>query len=287
MIRKLIVFIACCVSMGCAHSPASVPAVAVTEPQAHYGEEQLQAVLWMQTAVEYRAIARETYAAAQRSLDAALSDPTWNAVSEAPASGDLRPAVILDLDETSIDNSVYQAQLLRDRQVHNEERFEAFIASGRVAAVPGALEFLKYAESRGVAIFYITNQNEKLERATRENLRKIGFPMAATEDNVLTVGERQEWTSDKAPRRAYVAQRYRVLLLLGDDFNDFVSATGKSLSERRALFDHYADYFGTKWFMIPNPAYGSWERALVGKEGKTPDQSFATKTRALRLTAAE
>ncbi|MCM2316943.1 MAG: 5'-nucleotidase, lipoprotein e(P4) family [Thermoanaerobaculia bacterium] len=241
----------------------------------------------MRTAVEYQASARQAYAAAQRALDLALADPAWSAVTEltAVASGERRPAIILDLDETCLDNSAYQARLTELAAAHTEEAFEEHIRSGNVTAVPGTVEFLHYAESRGVTIFYVTNQRKKIEEASRANLRRLGLPLPESEDTVLTLGEMPDWVSDKSSRRAFVAQKYRVLLLVGDDFNDFVSANGKSLAERKAIFDRHADWFGTKWIILPNPTYGSWERAALGGAGSSAEDRFKARMRAIQSTA--
>jgi acid phosphatase len=252
----------------------------------HFGEEELQSVLWVQNALEYRAVTLGTYVAARQMLDRALVDDTWTAVPGGTPMSDpgRQLAIILDLDETSLDNSAYEGQLLSSRTTHTEEKFNAFIQSGEVAAIPGALDFLQYVHSKGVRIFYISNQDAKTERATRANLARLGYPVDEEEDAVLTVNDRPEWSvSDKAPRRAYVAERYRVLLLLGDDLNDFVTA--KTTEQREALFASYASYFGTKWFMIPNPMYGSWERVLINGVPANPDDRFATKLRLLRTHA--
>jgi acid phosphatase len=290
MIGRLVVGMLCVTALSCAHSVT--PAVAVAEEDrsaGFYGQETVQGVLWMQSAVEYRAAARQTYATARFALQAALADPDWNAVAELTAvpAGDRRPAIILDLDETCLDNSGYAVDLLRARRLHTEPEFEEFIRSGRVGTVPGALEFLRYAASRGVTIFYVTNQHMNLEEATRANLSRLGIPITGADDTVLTVGERDGWTSDKASRRMFVAETYRVLLLFGDDFNDFVTAAGKSTEERRTLFDRYADNFGSKWFMLPNPVYGSWERAVIRGSGTSAAERFDTKMRALRPTAGD
>lgn len=271
-------------SISCAHVSGDT---AGKDCAQHFGEEELQGVLWVQNAVEYRAITVGTYAAARRMLDTALVDQSWSAMPETTpvSNAGRRPAVILDLDETSLDNSAYEAQLLASRTTHTEEKFNAFIRSGEVAAIPGALDFLNYAHSKGVRIFYITNQDVKIEDATRATLARLGYPVDSDEDVVLTVNDRPEWAaSDKAPRRDYVASRYRVLLLLGDDFNDFVTA--KSTEQREQLFATYASYFGTKWFMIPNPMYGSWDRALLnGSPAATIEERFASKMRLLRTRA--
>jgi len=283
---RALIGILCMTAPGCAHSSPAPVAAAPADDAAYYNQEILQGVVWMQTSVEYRALAMQAYANATRALDAALADPSWNALEgEASPMAGARPAVILDVDETCVDNSIYEAKLLQAKQVHTEERFEEFVRSGEVRTIPGAKEFLDYAVSRGVDVFYVTNQNVKLEAATRENMRRLGLPLDSTHDNLLTVAERPEWVSDKTSRRLFVAQDHRVILLLGDDFNDFVNASGKTLDERNAQFDRYAGRFGSKWFVIPNPAYGSWERSLTIGAGASAKDKFDLKMKKLRISA--
>ena len=202
-------------------------------------------------------MAIQTYAAATRALDLALADPGG---SSKP------PAVVLDLDETALDNSAYAARSMRRGEAfHFDADWSAWVAESSARAVPGVQEFLAHARSRGVTPFYVTNRTAAMEAATRVNLEKLGFPLSAIEDTVLVRGERPEWSaSDKSARRDFVASRYRILLLLGDDLNDFTTVRGMSPAERRELVDGTAESWGTRWFMVPNPIYGSWEGAATG-----------------------
>jgi acid phosphatase len=81
-------------------------------------------------------------------------------------------------------------------------------------------------------------------------------------DVILTRGERPEWTGAKSSRRQAVAGTHRVLMMVGDDLNDFLDVAGRSVRERSELAARYADYWGDRWWMLPGPTYGSWERAL-------------------------
>jgi acid phosphatase len=98
---------------------------------------------------------------------------------------------------------------------------------------------------------------------------------------LLTQGKNGWTTSDKSPRRAHVAAKYRILLLLGDDLNDFAPASGKTLAERTAIVDGVRSWWGETWFILPNPMYGSWERAVSGSGG-TPCDAVQRKIDALR-----
>lgn len=228
--------------------------------------ENLNAILWAQTSAEYAANATQTYRAARRSLVEALRDKGWTAALE--QAGDYSskaPAVILDLDETILDNSAYRVQRLEAGKGFDEASWRAWVREERAGAVPGAIEFLKFAHARGVALFYVTNRDCSSEAgdATRKQLEKLLVPLSNPSRLLCRTGG----LSDKSPRRAAVAGEYRILLLIGDDFGDFLTVpSGQATVEaRRRLFRTHVDYWGERWFMLPNPMYGSWER-IIGED---------------------
>lgn len=252
---------------GCAaHAPApGAPALPAARSTAA-AHENLNATVWMQTALEYEAAALQAYRLALLQLDAALADPAWTAAIEQSgnASG-LPPAVILDVDETVLDNSYYQARMIRDNTAYATATWDPWVMEAAATAIPGARAFTRYAEQKGVTVFYVTNRTANLEEATRRNLLSEGFPLHATVDTVLTRGERPEWTaSAKGPRRSHVAQQYRVLMLVGDDLGDFIGDAAGTPQERKARTQPHEDWWGRRWIVVPNPSYGSWERAVVG-----------------------
>ena len=226
-------------------------------------QENLTAVLWTQSAAEVRASAYQAYRGAEQSLLRALKDPTWTAALEqVPESvSKLPPAVILDLDETVLDNSVSQGRLIREGKTFSEAEWARWVGERRADLIPGAIDFLKVAHANGVAIYYITNRvcdAMKADDPTVENLRRLSVPVSP--NRLLCRTD----TPDKSLRRAKVANAYRVLLLIGDDFNDFVSippAAG-NIPGRALLADAHRRYWGERWFMLPNPMYGSWERSI-------------------------
>jgi acid phosphatase len=223
----------------------------------------LDATLWVQTSAEYRALGIEAYAAATSRLEGALGDSTWTAALEqSPGFGSLPPAVVLDVDETVLDNSPHQARLVASNQTFGRESWNKWVTEATADPVPGALEFTKAADDLGIAVFYVTNRNHELEQPTRENLEKHGFPLPVDEDRLLLRGEREGWGSDKTTRRAFVARGYRIVMLVGDDLNDFVSGARVSPADRIALAERYSQWWGSRWVILPNPTYGSWEGAL-------------------------
>jgi acid phosphatase len=248
-------------------------------------DSTLNAVLWVQSSAEYAAAAAGIYGAALRALEMGLADSSWTAAAE--QDGDYRrlpAAVILDVDETVLDNTAYQARLIEDGQVYGSETWSAWVSEAQAAAVPGALEFTSAAASAAVTVFYVTNRDAALEDATRANLERLGFPLAGQTDVILTRGERPEWGSDKSPRRAHIAQRFRIVLLVGDDLNDFVSADRASVVQRSALVERHREDWGTRWIVLPNPMYGSWERSLIGSADLSESEALQLKRR--RLEAA-
>jgi len=228
----------------------------------------------MQTSSEYRATAMQTYRTAGEQLGPALEDKTWTAAPEQTGGcSSLPPAVILDVDETVLDNSLYLGQLVLEERAHRPEAWDAWIRMRRAPAVPGAVLFVRSAREKGVTPIYITNRRcRKREgvgdecpqkRDTMENLRWAGFPVLEPE-HLLLRGEREDWGAEKRSRRAHVAERYRILMLVGDNLGDFlpVSVQGGTPAERSTCTGGYREMWGRKWFVLPNPAYGSWRKVL-------------------------
>jgi acid phosphatase len=240
-------------SAGCASAPNARP--------------NLDATLWVQTAAEYEAVTRSVYAAALTELPALLGDSARSAALE--QIGDfsaLPPAVILDVDETVLDNSPYQARLLVSGESHSSDSWADWVDERIAEAVPGALEFTTGAAALGITVFYVTNRRAHQEEATLDNLDALGFPVRSDVDVMLTRGERPDWNSPKSGRRLVVAGTHRVLMLVGDDLNDFVDVDGLTVAGRDEVARRYSEYWGHRWRMLPNPTYGSWERALFDSD---------------------
>jgi acid phosphatase len=230
----------------------------------------INATLWMQKSVEYKGAALAAFALAKIRLDQALADKKWTGAPD-EQKGDyanLPPAIIIDLDETAMDNSGYQAWMARNNTSFTPQTWTAYVNSETSLAVPGAVEFCKYADSKGVKVFYISNRTADEEPATRRNMEKLGFPMGGNLDTVLTARELPDWTSAKSTRRAYVAKSYRVLLNLGDNFGDFTDAFRGTEAERLKVFNDHKDRWGREWIMLPNPTYGSFESAAFAHDFK-------------------
>ncbi len=234
--------------------------------------DALLATLWTQRSVEYRGNALTVFALARLRLDEALADRNWTAApaeQKADYQG-LPPAVILDIDETLLDNSRYQVWMLKNNQTFSTKSWNQFCAAQISTAIPGAVDFAKYADSKGVKVFYITNRGVETEKDTRENMARLGFPMGGNVDTFLMQGEKPEWGSAKGTRRAVVTRDYRVLLNIGDNFGDFDDRYRTGVAEREKAFDADLAYWGRQWLMIANPTYGSFDTAPFGHDFKKP-----------------
>jgi 5'-nucleotidase (lipoprotein e(P4) family) len=244
------------------------------QPAAVPASDNLNAVLWTQQSVEFKGNAWTAYKLAMIRLDQALASKKWTGVP-AEQTGSYRklpPAVILDVDETVLDNSDYQAWNVTAGTNFDPKTWTSFVNSQTSRPIPGALEFTQYAAKKGVKVFYVTNRVAEEEVATRENLAKYGFPLDANLDTILVRGEKEEWKSSaKSARRAYVAQSYRVLLNIGDNFSDFTDDYKGTAAERQKVFDDNAALWGKEWIVIANPTYGSFESTPYGNDFKLSD----------------
>ena len=245
-------------------------AVQAQEPSAN---DLLLATLWTQRSVEFKGNALSIYALAHIRLDQALADKNWTA-APAEQKGDyqnLPPAVVLDLDETALDNSRYQVWMLENNQSFSVKTWDQFCAAQVSTAIPGVVEFTKYADSKGVKVFYISNRGANTEQDTRENLEKLGFPMGGNVDTFLMQNEKPDWGSKKGTRRAFLAKDYRILLNFGDNFGDFDDRYGSSEADRVKFFEENKARWGREWLVIANPTYGSFDAAPFGFDYKKSD----------------
>jgi len=262
----------------------AAPAIAQGVPQ----NDNLNATLWMQRSVEYKGAALTAYALAKFRLDQALADKNWTgAPAEQKGSfQNLPPAIIVDLDETAIDNSGYQAWMVMKDTSFDPKTWNAYVKSVASLAVPGALDFMKYAESKGVKIFYVSNRTADEEAASRQNLEKLGFPMGGNVDVFLFARKQPDWGSAKGTRRAHIAKDHRVLLNLGDNFGDFVDEFRGGEAERLKVFEANRERWGREWIVLPNPTYGSFESAPFGHDfKKSQDERRDAKRKALEAWA--
>lgn len=213
-------------------------------------EQLVMATLWMQSSAEYRALCYQAFNVAAMNLDSFLNSYT----------GSKPVAVIVDADETVIDNSAYEAFLIGRDFGYSSKTWVPWMAAAEARAIPGARQFLDYAAAKGVEIFYITNRKMVGYEGTSRNLMALGFPDVDEKHLLLRTD-----SSDKQARREMVSNGYEIALLIGDNLNDFTSDFGgKSVLERFAATDALKGQWGARFIVVPNPTYGEWEGAVYG-----------------------
>jgi len=216
-------------------------------------EQLVMGTLWYQTSAEMRAISYQAFNMARLIFDIDLEKET---------SGKKR-AVVVDVDETVLDNSPYETGVIGQDHGYPTGWGE-WINDAKAEALPGAVEFLNYVVEKGADVFYVSNRKVRFKEATMKNLKALGFPQVMDMHVLL-----REDTSDKEPRRQKVRENNRIVLLMGDNLNDFHSIfRKKGVDERLAAVDGLKEEFGKKFIVLPNPMYGEWEGAVYNYNWK-------------------
>ncbi|MEO6655144.1 MAG: 5'-nucleotidase, lipoprotein e(P4) family [Pyrinomonadaceae bacterium] len=240
-------------------------------------EYQAGAVLYMQKAAEYRALVYQAFNLAHWQLDADLDKKN---VKKLPKEERKRPrAVIVDIDETVLDNSPAQAYAIKTRSPFNIKDWLGWGEMRKAKAIPGAVEFLNDAVSKGVKVFFVSNRSEIQKQATIDNLKNVGFTDVSTDNVILRTAE-----ASKEARRSAISARYRIVLLMGDNLDDFSNVFEKrTIAERFGEVDRIKSDWGKHWIVLPNAMYGTWENAIYEYGSLTEPQKTEKRAAAMEL----
>ncbi|TWU41266.1 Lipoprotein E precursor [Novipirellula aureliae] len=225
----------------------------------------LNANLFMQTSAEYRAACIQAYQCASQRLRQQLKSK--NTQTD-------KLAVVMDLDETVIDNAGFQTHLFQSGLAYDQRLFDQWEQQGgnEVELIPAAKEFILAARSLGVTVFFISNRNDCFREQTKRTLDRLGIPIKDDRELKLSTT-----TSDKTERRAEVIQDgFEVLLNIGDNLRDFdelfktpllnndstIAETTAAIEHRKLAVDQARSQWGRNWIVLPNPAYGEWMKPL-------------------------
>lgn len=238
--------------LSCA-APRTVVVPGGGDAQQALSQQNVNATLYQNASAEVAWLYEQGYAFARIKLDENLME-----VDSLP------PAVIVDVDETVLDNSPYELENILAGRNYTPETWKAWTAREEAKALPGALEFLRYAASRGCSVYYITNRDADEKGSTIANLDRLGFPMADSMHVMVMQG-----TSDKTARRKAVQQAHRVVLLVGDQLTDYSQVlkdreAGLGLPTLYAMSGELSKYF----ILLPNAAYGYWRDRITGRGGE-------------------
>jgi 5'-nucleotidase (lipoprotein e(P4) family) len=239
-------------------------------------EHLVAATNWFQTSAENKALQIQTYNQAKEELAEIIADKKKKD-KQAKKKG-LPPAVVLDIDETVLDNSPHTAWAIKNNAAY-PAGWEEWVNMAKAELIPGAKDFLLAADKMGAEIFYVSNRTVAEKDATMKNLKLHGLPNVDDKHLLL-----KTTTSQKGPRQAEIAKTNDIVMLIGDNANDLSDIFYKAdLKTRFDNVDKIASELGTKYIQLPNPMYGDWEAAIYNyKMDKTDDQKAMDRYNALK-----
>lgn len=225
---------------------------------------QIGATLWMQKAGEYRALAYQAFNIAQLRLDADLENKN---IKKLPKAERKKPrAIMVDIDETMLDNSPAQAYGIINHRPFNNDDWYAWGRLKKAKPIPGAVDFVNYAVSKGVKVFFVSNRDEAQKPETVANLISAGFNDISADNVLLRQRDANGRSiSTKEPRREFILRKYRIVMFIGDNLDDLADVFEKrSVEDRFAEVEKARALFGGRYIVLPNAMYGTWENALYG-----------------------
>jgi 5'-nucleotidase (lipoprotein e(P4) family) len=246
---------------GCAQQAKS-------DAGAQLNDQSVMALNWFQQSGEYQALAYQAFTTATYAFDKAQS-----------LTGKQK-AVVVDLDETMIDNSAYSAWQVKANKPFDDKSWSRWTQAKQAKAIPGAVSFAQYVDSHGGIMFYVSNRSQQDYAATAANLQRLGFPNV----NEKTLRLNTTTSNKQARFDAIKNEGYNIVLYIGDNLNDFGAATyHQGNAERRNFVNSNHTLFGTQFIVLPNPLYGDWESGLASNYNKlTPEQKLQVRDQALK-----
>ena len=236
--------------------------------ESHEDQDHLiLATLWFRKSAEMRALFYQCFRNAEIALKENLELSVNNSFGADPSTpdetaptGHKKPAaVVLDIDETLLDNSPYQGWQILNRKAFNNDDWFRWVALASARPLPGAVEFTRYADSLGVEVFYVSNRTVEEMGPTIANIAAWGFANADSTHMLL-----KESVSSKVERRAFIEKDYEIILLVGDNLADFSGIYEKRGPDHGfGAVDADRRLFGTRYIVLPNPMYGNWLNDLL------------------------
>lgn len=247
--------------------------------QQQLNEQSLLAVNWIQQSGEYRALAYQAFNVAKLAFDNAKNQNIDNL------------AVIVDLDETVLDNSPYQASLIGTNEGFNSNTWNQWILAEQTRAIPGAVEFINYVNANGGKVFFVSNRDESttkdsnnndLEMATMNNMIKLSFT-GVNEETLMLKGEftktidgkkdnSKQWRMEAVTKGEVDGIKHNAVIFMGDNLNDFAEIEQNNNQVRKEFVDNTKQEYGLLtmtdkgfkpvYIALPNPMYGNWEYGL-------------------------
>ena len=200
-------------------------------------------VRWVRESNEYIALCNQVYANAINKLKDTLS-PNQYSLNIFHNNY----AVVMDLDETVLDNSYYQVELYNKKEKYNPDSWDEWVLKEEAGLVPGTYEYIRFLRNNDIQIIFISNRMHKRLEETKNNMKKLGI---YSSDDIYLL--RIDKADKKTIRRAEIFnssgrmkdyKTFEIIQYLGDAIGDFE-------------FENL-DRFGLNQFVFPNPMYGKW-----------------------------
>ena len=258
---------------GCTTAPEPAPPPAAVPVAAPAAEPTVPAAMqWLYGSGEGAVASVQTYRAFRdHVLGRARSRPADSVVLAEGSTferprflpcGDRPLAVILDVDETAIQNLGYEYDEALNRRTYDAERWARWEQTGgdAVAPMPGAVAALSAIRDAGVTVIFNSNRRAQNAAHTAAAIEGAGLGPARHGETLYLSGDVAPG-SGKDPRRAAASSRYCVVAMAGDqlgDFSDLFNARDLAVTARRraATSEAFARLWGNGWFMLSNPVYG-------------------------------
>lgn len=234
--------------ISCTAQKTSTTTATALKPQSNLiPDGKLFTSMFQQKAAEYKALCYQAYNIAQLRLDQILLQQHSKPL-----------AVVTDIDETVLDNSPYAVHQALLGKGYDDSSWMVWTAKAIADTMPGAFTFFKYAASKNVEVFYVTNRSEKERAVTLKNLQNFNFPYADNRHLLLRTD-----TSSKEQRRLTIQQTNEIVLLLGDNLADLSNVfDDRKFDNRLKNTQILSAQFGDKFIVLPNANYGDWESSF-------------------------
>ncbi|MGL5617228.1 MAG: 5'-nucleotidase, lipoprotein e(P4) family [Sarcina sp.] len=223
------------------------------------GNENKISFDWLEDSGEAEALEYEAYNSATNYLSQIAKEP-----SSKPK------AVILDLDETCLNNAAFQGyEIENNNGIFNYNTWTQWVNFAEAPAIPGSVAFTQAAEKAGIEVFYVSGRSQSQLDATVKNLKKDGFA-DANNAHVFLYPSTQ---NGKQPTFDQIEEKYNVEMFVGDQLTDMGSAfQNKTNAEEKQIVTKDEKLWGTKYITIPDPLYGNYLNAIYGYKANTVQQ---------------
>lgn len=237
-----------------------------------FAQQEQAAIAWMQSSAEYQAVLLQTFKSASQKLTEFALRGQQTAMLEQLEQKNLSQlpiAILIDLDDTLVSTMAYRGELALDRDQHSQRLFQRWVDTEKAPLLPGVISLLQQAAKLNVRVLLISNRRclamprdpcpAKTQALNMLKKVSLNFPR----EQMFFQQEYTDWKADQTSRRAFIASRYRVVMIVADDLNQMIPGIiSLPAASRVKQLEQYQSLIGKHWFILPNPVYGSWRNNL-------------------------